>query len=105
MGSFAPQFAPHKYKKTNAIPGAISVNQNGVSELKSVWIKTAEQPFFHELEVEYGFPGATCRSLMQLMDEFIDQNTAIYEMIAGSSIMQSVKMRRREATGQDKNRG
>ncbi|KCZ72481.1 Protein of unknown function (DUF1670) [Candidatus Methanoperedens nitroreducens] len=52
----------------------MSVNQDGVSELRSVWIKTAEQQLFHELEVEYGFPRATCRSLIQLMHEFIDQN-------------------------------
>jgi hypothetical protein len=52
----------------------MSVNQDGVSELRSVWVKTAEQQLFHELEVEYGFPRATCRSLVQLMHEFIDQN-------------------------------
>lgn len=53
---------------------SMSINRDGVSELKSVWIKTAEQQLFHELEVEYGFPRATCRSLVQLMHEFIDQN-------------------------------
>ena len=36
--------------------------------------KTSEQQLFHELETEYGFPGATCRSLVQLMHEFIGQN-------------------------------
>ena len=40
----------------------------------SVWIKTAEQQLFYELETEYGFPRATCRSLVQLMQEFIEQN-------------------------------
>jgi hypothetical protein len=52
----------------------MSVNQDGVSDLRSVWIKTAEQQLFHELEDEYGFPRATCRSLVQLMHEFVDQN-------------------------------
>ncbi len=53
---------------------AMSVDHDGVSELRSVWIKTAEQQLFHELEDEYGFPRATCRSLVQLMHEFVDQN-------------------------------
>lgn len=52
----------------------MSVNQDGESELRSVWIKTAEQQLFHELEIEYGFPRATCRSLVQLMHEFVEQN-------------------------------
>lgn len=52
----------------------MSVNQDGVSELRRAWIKTAEQQLFHELEIEYGFPRATCRSLTQLMHEFIEQN-------------------------------
>lgn len=36
--------------------------------------KTSEQQLFHELETEYGFPRSTCRSLVQLMHEFIEQN-------------------------------
>ena len=52
----------------------MSVNQDGVSELRRAWVKTAEQQLFHELEVDYGFPRATCRSLVQLMHEFMEQN-------------------------------
>ncbi len=66
---------PISRKKQIYIWGVVmSVNPDGVSELRNVWVKTAEQQLFHELEVEYGFPRATCRSLVQLMHEFIDQN-------------------------------
>jgi hypothetical protein len=42
--------------------------------LPNVWKKTNEQQLFKELEDEYGFPRATCRSLVQLMHEFIEDN-------------------------------
>ena len=42
--------------------------------LTTVWKKTNEQQLFNELEDEYGFPRATCRSLVQLMHEFIEDN-------------------------------
>jgi hypothetical protein len=42
--------------------------------LKNAWKKTNEQHLFTELETEYGFPRATCRSLVQLMHEFIEEN-------------------------------
>jgi ABC-type microcin C transport system permease subunit YejB len=42
--------------------------------LTNVWKKTNEQQLFNELEDEYGFPRATCRSLVQLMHEFIEDN-------------------------------
>jgi hypothetical protein len=45
-----------------------------IENLKSAWKNTSEQQLFHELETEYGFPRATCRSLVQLMHEFIEQN-------------------------------
>lgn len=52
----------------------MTINHNEETTLRSVWIKTAEHQLFYELETEYGFPRATCRSLVQLMHEFIDQN-------------------------------
>jgi len=53
---------------------AMTINPDQKTEFRSVWIKTAEQQLFHELETEYGFPRATCRSLVQLMQEFIEEN-------------------------------
>ena len=53
---------------------AMTINPEQKTEFRNVWIKTAEQQLFHELETEYGFPRATCRSLVQLMQEFIEQN-------------------------------
>jgi hypothetical protein len=53
---------------------AMTINPEQKSEFKSVWMKTAEQQLFYELETEYGFPRATCRSLVQLMEEFIEEN-------------------------------
>ncbi len=40
----------------------------------NTWEKTNEQQFYNELEDEYGFPPATCRSLVQLMHEFVEDN-------------------------------
>lgn len=42
--------------------------------LKNVWKKTNEQQLFNELETEYGFSPAMCRSLVQLMHEFVEDN-------------------------------
>jgi hypothetical protein len=42
--------------------------------LTNVWRKTNEQQLFNELVDEYGFPKATCRSLVQLMHEFDEDN-------------------------------
>ncbi|MCE8423382.1 MAG: hypothetical protein J5U16_05565, partial [Candidatus Methanoperedens sp.] len=53
---------------------AMEIIENEIENLKSAWKKTSEQQLFHELESEYGFPRATCRSLVQLMREFIEQN-------------------------------
>jgi len=53
---------------------AMTINPERKTEFRSVWIKTAEHQLFHELETEYGFPRATCRSLVQLMQEFIEEN-------------------------------
>jgi hypothetical protein len=53
---------------------AMTINPERKTEFKRVWIKTAEHQLFHELETEYGFPRATCRSLLQLMQEFIELN-------------------------------
>jgi hypothetical protein len=53
---------------------AMTVHPEQKNELRSVWIKTAEHQLFHELETEYGFSRATCRSLVKLMQEFIEQN-------------------------------
>ena len=52
----------------------MTINPERKTEFRSVWIKTAEHQLFHELETEYGFPRATCRSLVQLMQEFIEEN-------------------------------
>ncbi len=52
----------------------MTINPEQKTEFRNVWIKTAEQQLFHELETEYGFPRATCRSLVQLMQEFIEEN-------------------------------
>jgi hypothetical protein len=52
----------------------MTTNPEQKTEFRSVWIKTAEQQLFNELETEYGFPRAICRSLVQLMKEFIEQN-------------------------------
>ncbi|MDW7725864.1 MAG: DUF1670 domain-containing protein [Candidatus Methanoperedens sp.] len=52
----------------------MTINPEQKTEFRTVWIKTAEQQLFHELETEYGFPRATCRSLVQLMQEFIEEN-------------------------------
>jgi hypothetical protein len=35
--------------------------------------KEQQEQLFYELETEYGFPRATCRSLVQLMQEFIEE--------------------------------
>jgi hypothetical protein len=53
---------------------AMEIITDEIENLKSAWKKTSEQQLFHELESEYGFPRATCRSLVQLMHEFIEQN-------------------------------
>ena len=53
---------------------AMEIITDEIANLKSAWKKTSEQQLFHELEIEYGFPRATCRSLVQLMHEFIGQN-------------------------------
>jgi hypothetical protein len=52
----------------------MTINPEQRAEFRNVWIKTAEQQLFHELETEYGFPRAICRSLVQLMQEFIEEN-------------------------------
>jgi len=52
----------------------MGVNVQDTKSLKSVWIKTNEQQLFHQLEEEYGFSKAICRSLVQLMNEFIEEN-------------------------------
>ncbi|MEI6842153.1 MAG: PEGA domain-containing protein [Methanomicrobiales archaeon] len=36
--------------------------------------KTNKQQLYNELEDEYGFPPATCHSLVQLMNEFVEDN-------------------------------
>lgn len=53
---------------------AMEIIENEIENLKNAWKKTSEQQLFNELETEYGFPRATCRSLVQLMHEFIEQN-------------------------------
>lgn len=52
----------------------MGVQIQDTKDLKSVWIKTNEQQLFHQLEDEYGFSRAICRSLVHLMHEFIDDN-------------------------------
>ena len=50
---------------------AMTISPERKTEFRSVWIKTAEHQLFHELEKEYGFPRATCRSFVQLMQVFM----------------------------------
>jgi hypothetical protein len=52
----------------------MGVTIQDTKNLKIVWIKTNEQQLFHQLEEEYGFSKAVCRSLFHLMNEFIDKN-------------------------------
>jgi len=40
---------------------AMTINSKQ-TEFRNVWIKTAEQQLFHELETEYGFPRASGHS-------------------------------------------
>jgi hypothetical protein len=47
---------------------AMTINPERKTEFKRVWIKTAEHQLFHELETEYGFPRATCRSIIQIIN-------------------------------------
>jgi len=35
---------------------AMTINPKKKTEFRSVWMKTAEQQLFYELETEYGFP-------------------------------------------------
>lgn len=44
-------------------------------------IKIAEQQLFHELEVEYGFPRATCRSIDENMIQSAILNYAGSEVL------------------------
>ena len=52
----------------------MGVTIQDTKSLKSVWIKTNEQQLFHQLEEEYCFSKAICRSLVHLMNEFIEEN-------------------------------
>jgi uncharacterized protein YerC len=40
---------------------------------KGPWVRTAQQRLFHTLEDDYGFPKATCRSLVNLMWDFLNE--------------------------------
>ncbi len=40
---------------------------------KEPWIRTAQQSLFQTLENDYGFPKATCRSLVNLMWDFLNE--------------------------------
>ena len=53
---------------------AMTIDPEQKTEFRSAWIKTVEQQLFHELKKEYEFSRATCRSLVQLMQEFIEEN-------------------------------
>ena len=41
---------------------------------KGPWVRTAQMRLFNILETEYGFPKATCRSLIHLMWDFLNEN-------------------------------
>lgn len=49
--------------------------QMGDSELvyKGPWIRSAQQRLFQTLETDYGFPRATCRSLVNLIWDFLTE--------------------------------
>ena len=40
---------------------------------KGPWIRSAQQRLFQILETDYGFPRATCRSLLNLMRDFLTE--------------------------------
>jgi len=40
---------------------------------KGPWVRTAQQRLFQTLEDDYGFPRATCRSLVNLMWDFLNE--------------------------------
>ena len=40
---------------------------------KGAWVRTAQQKLFHTLEDHYGFPRTTCRSLVNLMWDFLNE--------------------------------
>lgn len=40
---------------------------------KGPWVRSAQQRLFNILETEYGFPKATCRSLIHLMWDFLNE--------------------------------
>jgi len=48
--------------------------EEDTKSLNNAWRKTNEQQLFAELEADYGFSKAICRSLMHLMHEHIETN-------------------------------
>ncbi|HJH30980.1 MAG TPA: hypothetical protein C5S50_02045 [Methanosarcinaceae archaeon] len=40
---------------------------------KGPWVRSAQQRLFQTLEGDYGFPKATCRSLVNLMWDFLQE--------------------------------
>ena len=52
----------------------MSAVKEETKSLKNAWKKTNEQQLFNELENDYSFSRAICRSLVQLMHEHIEDN-------------------------------
>jgi hypothetical protein len=44
---------------------------------KGPWIRSAQQRLFQILETDYGFPRATCRSLVNLMWDFLTETFGV----------------------------
>jgi hypothetical protein len=40
---------------------------------KGPWVRSAQQRLFQTLETDYAFPKATCRSLVNLMWDFVNE--------------------------------
>ena len=40
---------------------------------KGPWVRSAQQRLFQTLEADYSFPKATCRSLVNLMWDFLNE--------------------------------
>lgn len=52
---------------------AMIKNSNGDLVYKGPWVRTAQQRLFQTIETDYGFPRATCRSLVNLMWDFLNE--------------------------------
>lgn len=55
-------------------PGVAMIQPEDINLVyKGPWVRSAQQRLFNILETEYGFPRATCRSLIHLMWDFLNE--------------------------------